>query len=69
MRPALNIYNTLKSSGTISPCLTEGSNHDSVALIMSGLCRLFSTSMYAAFFLMLWQFMGMHRKFGLFICL
>ena len=59
MRSALDIWNTpppvvlvslsflktLKCSGKISPFLTEGSNHDSVALIMSGLCRLFSTSM------------------------
>ena len=30
---------------------------------MSGLCRLFSASISAAFFLMLWQFMRMHRKF------
>ena len=60
---------TLKCSGKMSPFLTEGSNHDSVALIMSGLCRLFSTSMSAALFLMLWQFMRMHRKFGLFFCL
>ena len=61
--------NIIKCSGKISPFLTEGSNHDSVALIMSGLCRLFSTSMSAALFLMLWQFMRMHRKFGLFFCL
>ena len=60
---------TLKCSGEISPFLTEGSNHDSVALIMSGLCRLFSTSMSAALFLMLWLFMRIHRKFGLFFCL
>ena len=82
MRSALDIWNTplqwclfpsflktLKCSGKMSPFLTEGSNHDSVALIMSGLCRLFSTSMSAALFLMLWQFMRMHRKFGLFFCL
>ena len=56
---------TLKCSGKIYPFLTEGSNHESVALIMSGLCRLFSISMSAALFLMLWQFMRMHRKFGL----
>ena len=49
--------------------LTEECNHDSVALIMFGLCRLFSTSMSAAFFLMLWHFMRMHRKFGLLFCL
>ena len=83
MRSALDIWNTpppvvlvslcflkiLKCSGEISPFLTEGFNHDSVALILSGLCRLFSTSMSAALFLMLWQFMRMHRKFGLFFCL
>ena len=84
MRSALNIRNTppppvvhvsltflktLKCSGKMSPFLTEGSNHDSVALIISGLCRLFSTSMSAALFLMFWQFMRMHRKFGLFFCL
>ena len=66
---SLSFLKTLKCSGKISPFLTEGSNHDSVALIMSGLCRLFSTSMSAALFLMLWQFMRMHRKFGLFFCL
>ena len=38
-------------------------------LTFFGLCRLFSTSMSAALFLMLWQFMRMHRKFGLFFCL
>ena len=36
---------------------------------MSGLCRLFSISMSAALFLMLWQFLRMHQKFGLFFCL
>ena len=66
---SLSFLKTLKCSGKISPFLTEGSNHDSVALIMSGLCRLISTSMSAALFLMLWQFMRMHRKFGLFFCL
>ena len=83
MRSALDIWNypppvvlvslsflkTLKCSGKMSQFLTEGSNHDSVALIVSGLCRLFSTSMSAALFLMLWQFMRMHRKFSLFFCL
>ena len=69
MLVSLSFLKTLKWSGKFSPFLTEGSNHDSVALIMSGLCRLFSTSMSAAFFLMLWQFMRMHRKFGLFFCL
>ena len=59
MRSALDIWK-------ISPFLTEGSNHDSVALIMSGLCMSFSTAMSAALFLMLWQFMRMHLKSGLF---
>ena len=53
----------------ISPFLTEGPTNDSVALIMSGLCRLFSTSVSASFFLLVWQFMRMHRKFGPFFCL
>ena len=50
---SLSFLKTMKSSGKISPFLTEGSNHDSVALIMSGLCRLFNTAMSAALFLML----------------
>ena len=72
MTSALDIWNTpsisacfpvfsKKCSGKISPFLTEGSNHDSVAWS----CRLFSALTTAAFFLMLWQFMRMHRKFGL----
>ena len=83
MRSALDIWNTpppvvlvslsflktLKCSEEMYTFLTEGSNHDSVAQIMYGLCRLFSTSMSAALLLMLWQFMRMHRKFGLFFCL
>ena len=72
MLVSLSFLKTLKCSGKISPFLTEGCNHDSVALIMSGLCRLFSTSMSAALSLMLWhvwQFMRMHRKFGLVFCL
>ena len=66
---SLSFLKTLKCSGKISPFLSEGSNHDSVAQIMSALCRLFSTLMSPALFLMLWQFMSMHRKFGLFFCL
>ena len=69
MLVSLSFLKTLKCSGNISPFLTEGSNHVSVALIMFGLCRLFSTSMSAALFLMLWQFMRKHRKFDLFLCL
>ena len=66
---SLSFLKTLKCCGTCFPFLTEGSNHDSVALIMSGLCMSFSTAMSAALFLMLWQFMRKHLKCDLFFCL
>ena len=66
---SLSFIKTLMCSGKSSPFLTEGSNQDSVALIMPGLYSLFSTSKSAALFLMLWQFIKMHRKFDILFCL
>ena len=66
---SLSFLKTFKVCWENVSFLTQGTNHDSVVLIMSGLCRLFSTSMSAPLFLTLWQFMSMERKFGLFFCL
>ena len=66
---SLSFLKTLKLVGKISPFFIDEFSHDSVPQMKSGLYRLFSTSMSAAFFLMLWQLMRIHLKFDLLVVL
>ena len=66
---SLSFLKTLKLVGKMSPFFIDEFSQDSVPQMKSGLCRLFSTSMSAAFFLMLWQLIRMHLKFDLLVVL
>ena len=56
---SLSFLKTLKLVGKMSPFFIDEFSQYSVPQMKSGLCRLFSTSMSAAFFLMLWQLIRM----------
>ena len=66
---SLSFLKMLKLVGKISPFFIDEFSHDSVPQMKSGLCRLFSTSMSAAYFLMLCQLIRMHLKFDLLVVL
>ena len=66
---SLSFLKTLKLVGEISPFFIDEFSQDSVPQMKAGLCRLFSASMSAAFFLMLWQLISMHLQFDLLVVL
>ena len=66
---SLSFLKTLKLVGKISSFFIDEFSQDSVPQMKSGLCRLFSTSMSAAFFLLLWQLIMMRLKFDLLVVL